>query len=154
MSLYENWMEKAFSKDGRSIEGIWEDYLPKEQRIYEYIIGEKVGKLEGRVSELAQRFGMTAEEIVAFVDGIHDAVPENYEMDTLTEDSDITLTIDFESLFTLPQWDGIFDADTRKRLTLEQKKSRTVVKGTKVGRNDPCPCGSGKKYKKCCGANL
>lgn len=28
-----------------------------------------------------------------------------------------------------------------------------VVKGQKVGRNDPCPCGSGKKYKKCCGAN-
>ncbi|WP_418531070.1 SEC-C metal-binding domain-containing protein, partial [Hominenteromicrobium sp.] len=25
------------------------------------------------------------------------------------------------------------------------------VKGPKVGRNDPCPCGSGKKYKKCCG---
>ncbi|MDD5944946.1 MAG: SEC-C metal-binding domain-containing protein [Clostridia bacterium] len=23
-----------------------------------------------------------------------------------------------------------------------------------MGRNDPCPCGSGKKYKKCCGANL
>jgi len=29
---------------------------------------------------------------------------------------------------------------------------KTVVKGRKVGRNDPCPCGSGKKYKKCCGA--
>lgn len=29
----------------------------------------------------------------------------------------------------------------------------TVRKGNKVGRNDPCPCGSGKKYKKCCGAN-
>ncbi|MBI3279502.1 MAG: SEC-C domain-containing protein, partial [Acidobacteria bacterium] len=28
-----------------------------------------------------------------------------------------------------------------------------VIKGPKVGRNDPCPCGSGKKYKKCCGAN-
>ncbi len=27
-----------------------------------------------------------------------------------------------------------------------------VIKGKKVGRNDPCPCGSGKKYKKCCGA--
>ena len=27
----------------------------------------------------------------------------------------------------------------------------TVKKGQKVGRNDPCPCGSGKKYKKCCG---
>ncbi|MGE5489008.1 MAG: preprotein translocase subunit SecA [bacterium] len=29
---------------------------------------------------------------------------------------------------------------------------KTVIKGAKVGRNDPCPCGSGKKYKKCCGA--
>ena len=33
------------------------------------------------------------------------------------------------------------------------KKKITVVKGSKVGRNDPCPCGSGKKYKNCCGAN-
>ena len=33
------------------------------------------------------------------------------------------------------------------------KKKITVVKADKVGRNDPCPCGSGKKYKNCCGAN-
>lgn len=32
--------------------------------------------------------------------------------------------------------------------------AKPVVKGEKIGRNDPCPCGSGKKYKKCCGANL
>ncbi len=30
--------------------------------------------------------------------------------------------------------------------------SQTVKRGPKIGRNDPCPCGSGKKYKKCCGA--
>ncbi|MCI5655557.1 MAG: SEC-C domain-containing protein [Ruminococcus sp.] len=32
-------------------------------------------------------------------------------------------------------------------------RSKTVVKSAKqrIGRNDPCPCGSGKKYKKCCG---
>lgn len=35
----------------------------------------------------------------------------------------------------------------------EPKKGKTFVrKGKKIGRNDPCPCGSGKKYKKCCGA--
>lgn len=35
-----------------------------------------------------------------------------------------------------------------------KKVGNTVVrKGEKVGRNDPCPCGSGLKYKKCCGAN-
>jgi len=34
---------------------------------------------------------------------------------------------------------------------IKETKQKTVVKGDKVGRNDPCPCGSGKKYKKCCG---
>ncbi|HRF35846.1 MAG TPA: SEC-C metal-binding domain-containing protein, partial [Clostridia bacterium] len=29
-----------------------------------------------------------------------------------------------------------------------------VNKDKKVGRNDPCPCGSGRKYKNCCGNNL
>jgi preprotein translocase subunit SecA len=33
-----------------------------------------------------------------------------------------------------------------------QKKQTVVRKDKKVGRNEPCPCGSGKKYKKCCGA--
>ncbi|MCM8828881.1 MAG: SEC-C metal-binding domain-containing protein, partial [Candidatus Omnitrophica bacterium] len=32
-------------------------------------------------------------------------------------------------------------------------KQQPVRVGTKIGRNEPCPCGSGKKYKKCCGAN-
>ena len=99
MSLYESWMEKAFSKDGRSVEAIWDEYLPKEQKIYEYIIGQKLTKVEGKVSELAERFQMTAEEIVAFVDGINDALPTPYEMKELTEDSDIVLDIDFERLF-------------------------------------------------------
>ena len=33
----------------------------------------------------------------------------------------------------------------------EKKKQMPVKAAQKVGRNDPCPCGSGKKYKKCCG---
>jgi preprotein translocase subunit SecA len=49
----------------------------------------------------------------------------------------------------------------RKRRELEQARMagageagtvQQVIRGDKVGRNDPCPCGSGKKYKKCCGA--
>ena len=35
----------------------------------------------------------------------------------------------------------------------ENRPTGTIVKGKKVGRNDPCPCGSGKKYKNCCGQN-
>ena len=54
------------------------------------------------------------------------------------------------------------DAPQRKQVARPTSENRTdgsikkqpVRKGKKVGRNDPCPCGSGKKYKKCCGANL
>jgi preprotein translocase subunit SecA len=35
---------------------------------------------------------------------------------------------------------------------IEGKPTGPASAGNKVGRNDPCPCGSGKKYKKCCGA--
>ena len=161
MSLYEDWMKKAFSQEGRSIEAVWEEYLPKEQKIYEYILGEKVTKLEGTIAELAARFNMTAEMIVAFIDGLNASLEEQFDMETLTEDTKVCINIDFEKLYklmieykaehlsNLPQWDGIYDAETRKHFALEQKKSKTIVKGEKIGRNDPCPCGSGKKYKKC-----
>ena len=44
--------------------------------------------------------------------------------------------------------------DPNKKQNAEQKVNTTVVNnGPKVGRNDPCPCGSGKKYKNCCGKN-
>ncbi|HBA97948.1 MAG TPA: SEC-C domain-containing protein, partial [Lachnospiraceae bacterium] len=54
-------------------------------------------------------------------------------------------------LYELPVWDSLLPEERRKELYTQQKKSGTVVKEKKIGRNDPCPCGSGKKYKKCCG---
>ena len=48
------------------------------------------------------------------------------------------------------------DKMERKRvatsISTDKKSNEPIVKGKKIGRNDPCPCGSGKKYKKCCGA--
>ena len=35
----------------------------------------------------------------------------------------------------------------------QQEVGQVIRGGPKIGRNDPCPCGSGKKFKKCCGAN-
>jgi uncharacterized protein len=56
-------------------------------------------------------------------------------------------------LYQLPVWDKLLTEERRKELYWQQKRSNTIVKGKKIGRNDPCPCGSGKKYKYCCGAN-
>ncbi|HHN74728.1 MAG TPA: preprotein translocase subunit SecA [Acidobacteria bacterium] len=48
--------------------------------------------------------------------------------------------------------EAIFRAASRSKAGEEAKRAQTVRRsGSKVGRNDPCPCGSGKKYKKCCG---
>ena len=44
-----------------------------------------------------------------------------------------------------------FTEEELKKFYKEQKESTTIRKPKKIGRNDPCPCGSGKKYKKCCG---
>ena len=48
-----------------------------------------------------------------------------------------------------PAESGGYTGDRLLRQALEPR-SKTVVKPPKIGRNDPCPCGSGKKYKKCC----
>lgn len=88
---------------------------------------------------------------------------ESNNLDDVTEDSEVKLAIDYEKLYmnmvecnaewlyTLPQWDGIFPKEKRDELYKIQKSSKTIIKAPKVGRNDPCPCGSGLKYKKCCG---
>ncbi len=166
MSIYEDWLAKAFTKEGRSVDAVWDVYLPAEQKVYEYILENKVTNLSGTVTELAEKFNLSVEYMIAFIDGINDILPEKYDVKKLDENSQIDLVIDFEKLYkkmveykaehlyTLKQWDNIFDETKQKALYAEQRNSRTIVKGKKIGRNDPCPCGSGKKYKKCCGANL
>jgi preprotein translocase subunit SecA len=44
-------------------------------------------------------------------------------------------------------------AKPAKEVAPKKKSKKKAVLEVKVGRNDPCPCGSGKKYKKCCGAS-
>lgn len=51
------------------------------------------------------------------------------------------------------EWWACFDETYRKRMNSRQNFNsiQTITKQPQIGRNDPCPCGSGKKYKKCCG---
>ena len=99
------------------------------------------------------------------IEKIDNHIELSYPIETMDEDTEVSLAFDKELLYKnmvdakadwlyeLPQWDEIFTPEKRKELYLEQKKSGTVVKAKKIGRNDPCPCGSGKKYKYCCGKN-
>lgn len=165
MKLYEQWFKKAYTSDGKINVKLWDDFMPQEQKIYEYILTEKVEKIEGTVSELAKKFDMSEEYIVGFIDGINDTQKTPINMESLEAETSICLNIDFEvlykkmveykadHLYSLPQWKNIFSDEKLKVLYKGQKSSRTIVKEAKIELNEPCPCGSGKKYKKCCGAN-
>ena len=61
------------------------------------------------------------------------------------------LKADADYLYTLEEWDGVLTEEKMTEIVKDFKRSKTVVKEKEPGRNDPCPCGSGKKYKKCCG---
>ena len=76
------------------------------------------------------------------------ATPEEPVSGTVTE---LAQKYNMELTYFVGFLDGI--NDSLKELYKEQRSSTTVVKPPKIGRNDPCPCGSGKKYKKCCGRN-
>ncbi|MCW8880124.1 MAG: SEC-C metal-binding domain-containing protein [Kangiellaceae bacterium] len=61
-----------------------------------------------------------------------------------------------ESVLLENKWVGEITVDAEKEentrdLDILQSKTATVKSEKKASRNDPCPCGSGKKYKKCCG---
>ena len=61
--------------------------------------------------------------------------------------------VDFKSIRQMKKWMKTHEAELRADGGADVPKVETVVhEGPRIGRNDPCPCGSGKKYKKCCGA--
>lgn len=60
--------------------------------------------------------------------------------------------VDFKSIRQMKKWMKAHEAELKAEQAGGVPKVETVVhEGPRIGRNDPCPCGSGKKYKKCCG---
>jgi uncharacterized protein len=165
MALLENWQKVAYNEktDKQELQRFWQRYFLLEKGVYEKLLTNPDEKVEGTVKELAEKYGLSIMDMTGFLDGINESLVEPNPIDTMEEDTRVSLAFDKEKLFknmvdakadwlyNLPMWDDIYDADTKKKLYLEQKKSGTVIVGKKVGRNDPCPCGSGKKYKYCCG---
>ena len=107
--------------------------------------------------------------MTGFLDGIDESLQDGIDnqIEEMEENSEVSLAFDKEKLYKnmvgakadwlyeLPEWDEIFTPEAKDALYKEQRRSTTIVRdGKKVGRNDPCPCGSGKKYKKCCGKDL
>ena len=165
MALLEEWQKIAYDQqaDRGKLQKFWQRYFMLEKGVYEKLLTNPDEKVEGTVKELAEKYDLSIMDMTGFLDGINDSLVTPNPIDTMEEDTKVSLAFDKEKLYKnmvdakadwlyeLPQWDKIFDKEKKHELYLEQKKSGTIVKGPKIGRNDPCPCGSGKKYKQCCG---
>ncbi len=167
MTLLENWRLKAYSDQTteKEREFLWKQYFIVEKGIYEQLLEKPEEVISLSVKELANKYGTDIQTITGFLDGINDSLKNPNPIETMDEDTQVTIDIDLEKLYynmvearaewlyNLEAWDKIFTDEKRKELYLSNKKSGKVVKVKKVGRNDSCPCGSGKKYKHCCGKN-
>lgn len=165
MALLESWQKIAYNEktNKQELQRFWQRYFLVEKSVYEKLLVNPDEKVEGTVKELAEKYEISILDMTGFLDGINDSLITPNPIETMEEDTRVSLAFDKEKLYKnmvdakadwlyeLPMWDEIFDPDTKKALYLEQKKSGTVIVGKKVGRNEPCPCGSGKKYNHCCG---
>ena len=165
MSLMKQWedMVSVFNNDAQAQQKFWTDYYLQEKAIYEKLLENPTEVISGTVQELADRFEMDVVLFGGFLDGINESLKEANPVAEIEADSQVKIDIDLEKLYynmvaakaewlyELPQWNDLLSEEKRKELYKAQKRSVIVVKGKKIGRNDPCPCGSGKKYKFCCG---
>jgi len=164
MNLYEQWQDLIDHQTDDTFTAFWEKYSSTEKRIYSGILDQPKKNVTGIFKELAEKNEADPVIFMGFLDGINTSLKKEQNFKDFDEDSEIILDIDYEKLYfnmleakadylyTLPQWDSILTEEQRQEIVKEHKKSKTVVKEKEPGRNDPCPCGSGKKYKKCCGA--
>ena len=168
MSIYADWKKtiEDHSKNQKDQQTFWDGFCEREKHIYEDILGRQDPHVEGTVADLALRYDMPETEILGYLDGALESIKGKLpDLDTIESDTMIAMDYDFEKLYYnmvkvpapwlygLSEWNDILDKDTQKKIYKKCRNRNTIVKGKKIGRNDPCPCGSGKKYKNCCGRN-
>ena len=167
MALLKQWYAVAYDEKANKgdLQRFWARYFDLERGVYAQLLENPDEEVKGTVKELAEKYNLSLLEMAGFLDGINDSLVEANPIEEMEEDTVVSLKFDkvklyknmvaakADWLYELPQWEPIFDEATRKALYLEEKKSGTIVKDKKIGRNDPCPCGSGRKYKQCCGKN-
>jgi len=167
MALLNDWRALAYNEElgTERLQQFWGAYFQQEKNIYQQLLANPDEVVTGTVKELADKYGISVMTMTGFLDGINDSLVNPNPIEEMEEDTVVNLgfekallyknmvAAEADWLYGLEEWNAIFDEETKKALYKEQKSSTTVVKEAKVYPNDPCPCGSGKKYKKCCGMN-
>ena len=141
MALLEEWQKVAYNQhtDKRELQKFWQRYFLLEKGVYEKLLTNPDEKVEGTVKELAEKYDLSIMDMTGFLDGINDSLIEPNPIDTMEEDTHVSLAFDKEKLYKnmvdakadwlyeLPMWKEIFDDLTRKKLFLEQKRQEIQI---------------------------
>lgn len=166
MSFFSDWNNEVelANKKGEPTEFV-KTYYRLEKEAYAKILKMYPNyPKKGTVEELANLLGFDTQYavFVGFLEGVNESLENKLDLDTLTKDSEISLDIHFDKLlynmydakanwlYDLEEWSQVMSLEERKKIAKEFRTDHIAV-STKVGRNEPCPCGSNKKYKNCCG---
>lgn len=164
MALYQEWKDYAqVEREQQEHDAFWQNYFALETENYKKLLAAPGTVRTGKLSALAAEFGMNEKTFAGFLDGINTSLVNALDLDALEGETELSLEVDYDKLFynmldakadwlyTLPEWEGVLTPTRRHEITKEFRAAKVYVNPNKVGRNDPCPCGSGRKYKQCCG---
>ncbi|MCR4688599.1 MAG: SEC-C domain-containing protein [Saccharofermentans sp.] len=174
MSYYKTWMDK--SEDAVNQQTYVEyinKYYAMEKNAYDLILSaypDNKELISGKAKPMAIKLGFnddTMDIFLGFLDGIKASLTngDSLDLESIVDDSDIDLEIDYEKLYYnmrdakadwlygLKAWNKVLEDSKMKEITREYREAN-IAHSNKIGRNDPCPCGSGKKYKNCCGRKI
>jgi hypothetical protein len=164
MSYYSEWQSVlgAAGDSGPADERI-RQYYRMETEAYEKMLHHYPETFRGLAADLAEQLGFGQDMVVflGFLDGINPSLTTTLDLDAVADATAVILDPDYRKLFWrmneakadwlygLRSWARVLTESERQQITREYRNSK-IVHREKTGRNDPCPCGSGKKYKNCC----
>lgn len=172
MSYFSDWSTRSEDiSDRQAYEKYIEHYYELERDAYRYLLRDqsedRQQKEKKPAGEWAKTLGFAPTEMdvfLGFLEGMQSSSDEKLDLESVTDETPISFSIDYQKLlynmhdakapwlFGLPEWDLVFPKEQREEIFKNFKRDH-IAHSEKIGRNDPCPCGSGKKYKKCCGKN-
>lgn len=165
MSYFDTWNQRIEDNNQESLNEYAKDYYSLEANAYRKILSAYPDtEWKGTAAELAEKleFDGKMDIFVGFLDGINTSLKQSIDLASVEDNTEIHLDIDYEKLYwnmheasakwlyDLEEWDHVLSREKRVMMTKDFNREHIAV-SNKVGRNDPCTCGSGKKYKNCCG---
>ena len=126
MAILQEWQKIAYNEKANKgeLQRFWQRYFLLEKGVYEKLLTNPDEVVEGTVKELADKYGLSVLEMAGFLDGINESLVGPNPIDTMEEDTKVSLAFDkvklyqnmvdakADWLYNLPMWNEIFDAET------------------------------------------